>query len=130
MTPSEDLTPSTAPLVFVEWEDIQAHEDWNEDSEADTTCTLKSVGWLIEDSPKKLVIASTYDHENEKWANKFAISKLPPSVTRLAVTEIASEEKPIRHVPRPQEPEEDRHAPNPNHVARMWWTDGAIPGQP
>jgi len=83
-----EYTPDNAPLVFVEWEDIQAHEDWNEDSEADTTCTLKSVGWLIEDGPKKLVIASTYDYENEKWANKFAISKLPPNVVRLHVQEV------------------------------------------
>jgi hypothetical protein len=80
-----ELTPDSAPLVYVEWEDIQAHEDWNEVSDSDSTCTLKSVGWLIEDGPKKLVIAGTYDYENERWANKFAIGKLPPSVIRLRI---------------------------------------------
>ena len=129
MTPSEELTPTTAPLVFIEWEDIQAHEDWNDDSEENSTCTLKSVGWLIEDSPRKLVIAATYDYENEKWANKFAIPKLPPTVMTLRVVEDEAPQMNFRHVPRPID-DEDRHAPNPNKIDRMWVQDLGIPGQP
>lgn len=120
MTPSEELTPSTAPLVFIEWEDIQAHEDWNEDSEENSTATLKSVGWLIEDSPRKLVIAATYDYENEKWSNKFAIPKLPPTVVPLKIVE--DNDVPtvaFRHVPR--QADDDPH----------WISDSVlIPGQP
>jgi hypothetical protein len=129
MTPSEELTPSTAPLVFIEWEDIQAHEDWNDDSEENSTCTLKSVGWLIEDSPRKLVIAATYDYENEKWANKFAIPKLPPTVMTLRVVEDEAPQMNFRHVPRPID-DEDRHAPNQNKVDAFWHATSLIPGQP
>lgn len=134
----DDLTPTTAKIVFVEWEDIQSHEDWNEESDGNTTCSLKSIGWLIEDDDRKLVIAATYDHENERWANKFAIGKLPPEVTALTVTEgtrqptykdalsfedlIEKERDFFRHVPRriDEATEEERRALNPNHVSRVW----------
>lgn len=141
----DDLTPSTANIVYVEWEDIQSHEDWNEESEANTTCTLKSIGWLIEDDDRKLVIASTYDHENERWANKFAIGKLPPVITELTVVERTSDEfarflryagRVEGHVPRIDEPtESERLALNPNKTERdQFHTTVAcaheIPGQP
>ena len=84
---STPLTPSTAPFVTIEWEDIQSIEDWNEDSEVDDTCSLVTRGWLIEDTPKKYVIAGTYDYNNEKWAMKFAISKMHPIVRHLRVME-------------------------------------------
>lgn len=129
----DDLTPTTARAVFVEWEDIQSHEDWNEESEANTTCTLKSLGWLIEDDDRKIVIAMTYDYENARWANKFAIGKLPPVITPLVLVEPAllHSEAAFRHVPRPlHEPtEEERHALNPNRIgADQFHTTACIPG--
>jgi len=137
----DDLTPSTANIVYVEWEDIQSHEDWNEESEANTTCTLKSIGWLIEDDDRKLVIASTYDHENERWANKFAIGKLPPVVTELTIVErdrfqVRVTTRVTGYVPRIDEPTEaERRALNPNKTERdQFHTTVAcaheIPGQP
>jgi hypothetical protein len=137
----DDLTPSTANIVYVEWEDIQSHEDWNEESEANTTCTLKSIGWLIEDDDRKLVIASTYDHENERWANKFAIGKLPPVITELTVVERERFQARVTnrvtgYVPRIDEPtESERRAVNPNKTERdQFHTTVAcaneIPGQP
>jgi hypothetical protein len=137
----DDLTPSTANIVYVEWEDIQSHEDWNEESEANTTCTLKSIGWLIEDDDRKLVIASTYDHENERWANKFAIGKLPPVVTELTIVErdrfqVRVTNRVTGYVPRIDEPTEaERRAVNPNKTERDQFhttvaTANEIPGQP
>lgn len=128
MTPcGDDLNPTTAQPVFVEWEDIQNHEDWNDESETNSTCSLKSIGFLIEDDDRKIVIAMTYDYENERWANKFAIGKLPPVVVKLNVTE-ATPLLAVRHVPRPQE---DRMAPNPNKMERdQFHQTLAIPGQP
>jgi hypothetical protein len=137
----DDLTPSTANIVYVEWEDIQSHEDWNEESEANTTCTLKSIGWLIEDDDRKLVIASTYDHENERWANKFAIGKLPPVVTELTIVErdrfqVRVTNRVTGYVPRIDEPTEaERRAVNPNKTERDQFhttvaTAHEIPGQP
>jgi hypothetical protein len=135
----DDLTPSTAQAVFVEWEDIQSHEDWNDESEANTTCSLKSMGWLIEDDDRKIVIAMTYDYENERWANKFAIGKLPPVITDLVVMERTTLDlgcgpvPALRHVPRRlDEPtEEERRALNPNKIERdQFHTTISIPGQP
>jgi hypothetical protein len=132
MTPSEELTPSTARFVTIEWEDIQSIEDWNDDTEINDTCSLVTRGWLIEDTPKKYVIAGTYDYTNEKWAMKFAISKMQPIVVNLVVEEDHGSGAPqmnFRHVPRPID-DEDRHAPNPNKIDRMWVQDLGIPGQP
>lgn len=80
MKKHDELTPSDAPLVSVEWEDITGLDNWNEDDGPFQPTSIKSVGWLIEDGPKWLVIARDYDHTNEKWSSIVVIPKLPPVV--------------------------------------------------
>ncbi len=76
----DELTPADSPLVSVEWEDITGLDNWNEDDGPFQPTSIKSVGWLIEDGPKWLVIARDYDHTNEKWSSIVVIPKLPPVV--------------------------------------------------
>ena len=76
----DEMTPTDAPLVSVEWEDITGLDNWNEDDGPFQPTSIKSVGWLIEDGPKWLVIARDYDHTNEKWSSIVVIPRLPPVV--------------------------------------------------
>ena len=76
----DEMTPADAPLVSVEWEDITGLDNWNEDDGPFQPTSIKSVGWLIEDGPKWLVIARDYDHTNEKWSSIVVIPRLPPVV--------------------------------------------------
>jgi hypothetical protein len=80
---SEDITPSTAVKVLVEWEDITSMENWNENDGPFQPTSILSIGWLIEDNSKWMTIARDYDHTNSKWADIVIIPKLPPVVTPL-----------------------------------------------
>ena len=79
----EELTPNSAKLVLVEWEDITGLDNWNEDDGPFQPTSIVSVGWLLEDNPKWMTIARDYDHTNAKWAAVVVIPKLPPVVKEL-----------------------------------------------
>lgn len=74
------LTPETARLVVVAWEDIVQYQDWNEWSESHDTLTVKTVGWLIEETPRKIVVAGSYNYADEQWADLHAFPKMPPEL--------------------------------------------------
>lgn len=74
------LTPETARLVLVSWEDIVQYADWNEWSDAHDTLTVKTVGWLVEETARKIVIASSYNYADEQWSDLHAFPKMPPEI--------------------------------------------------
>ena len=76
-----ELTPETAPVVRIDWWDIVTADSWNEDEEDTTPATLVDLGWLLEDNPKWIRIATTYDHDSGRWARFRLIPKLPPEIT-------------------------------------------------
>lgn len=85
MSSYRHLTPVDIPLTIVEWEDIQEYPDWNEESEEHTTATELQAGWVIEDTPKALKIASGYSYAEGKWTGINTIPKLPPNVIELGI---------------------------------------------
>ena len=80
MNPWRELTPATAPVVRVEWYDIVSADSWNDDEENATPATLVDVGWLLEDNPKWIRIATTYDYDSCRWARFRLLPKMPPEV--------------------------------------------------
>ena len=79
-----ELTPTTAPVVRVEWHDIVTADSWNEDEEDATPVALVDVGWLLEDNVRWIRIAGTYDYDSGKWARFRLIPKLPPTILPAA----------------------------------------------
>ena len=99
--PWDDLTPATAKMVFVEWDDFTMVENWNTDEDVDH-CSLKSVGWIMEDNDIRAVVARTYDYDNQKWAEFLVLPKTPPTITpiEMATKEVSevAKKKPPRKV--------------------------------
>lgn len=65
MSAWSDLTPDNCRVVVVEWDDITAVESWNEEEMVEAT-RVHTVGWMLEDSPQRLVIASSW--RSDGWA--------------------------------------------------------------
>ena len=83
MSKYDEMTPKDRPVVSVEWEDITHFSAWNEDEDEISTTSIVNVGWLLDEDDKQIVIASTYDYDNEKWADYHAFPKIPAEVTVL-----------------------------------------------
>ena len=79
MSDFSGMTPSNTDIVVVEWEDIQSADNWNDD-EVPETYGAKSVGWLLEDSAKHVILATSYSDDDERWSGYLTIPKLPPTV--------------------------------------------------
>lgn len=79
MSDWDSLCPADCPVVRVEWVDITEYSQWNEDEDVQTTDVV-TVGWLLEDSTQRVVVAGTYSYTDEKWASVVAFPKHPPEV--------------------------------------------------
>jgi len=77
------LTPETAPIVRVEWSDITMHDEWNEKTTELGDSKIVSVGWLIRESEKDIVICKSYDYDAGEWSEYVFFPKAEPSVERL-----------------------------------------------
>ena len=77
----ENLTPKTAEKVVVEYSDITMVDNWNEVKDVDES-QLTTIGWLLEDSEKRIVLASTYDYSEDRWASFTIIPRHPPEIIR------------------------------------------------
>lgn len=84
-----ELTPDTAPLVRVDWEDIYMSDNWHE-NETVQPVESTTVGYLLLDTPSMIVVASSYDWRNEQWGTVHAISKATPSISMLGVERVRS----------------------------------------
>ena len=72
----EHKTPENCMHVVVTWRDIRDISSWSEEEDVRCCRKLQSVGWLLYEGPDPLepeyeilVIAATYDHEDERWAD-------------------------------------------------------------
>lgn len=90
----EGLTPKNAKPVVVGWDDIKNTPAWNE-AEDVNSATMSNIGWLIEDSATRIVIATGYDWDDGRWCEFVTFSKRVPEVTALPL-----ERAPERRVPR------------------------------
>jgi hypothetical protein len=79
----DHLKPSEVKKVTVEWQDIRSISAWNEDEEDFTPLTAVCIGWILFDCETHLVIASSYDYDNEQWADYHIMPKTPPQVVFL-----------------------------------------------
>ena len=80
----DHLNPSNTPIVEIRWEDIYFDDSWDEDSDGmvqPKECI--TVGYLLEDSPTKVVVGSTYDFNGEKWATIHAIPRVSPEAAAV-----------------------------------------------
>lgn len=68
---------SEAPLVTIQWYDIQDDDDWNDEGAGDAfyAAHCVSTGWKIFEDKWVLVIARTYSEDEETWSEKRAIPK-------------------------------------------------------
>ena len=80
MSRYDAMTPKDCHVVVVEWEDITHFSAWNESEDDITTTTISTLGWLLEENDKHVVVASTYDHDSEQWADYHAFPKIPATV--------------------------------------------------
>ena len=78
----DDLTPKTAPIVLVDWADITTISNWNSIDEV-TDTDLLSVGFLLEESPQRIVIASSYDYSEDRWADFTVFPKKQQEISRI-----------------------------------------------
>ena len=76
MNPWNEKTPKNCLRVKVTWRDIRDVSSWTEDEEVRCCRHLESTGWLLHDGADPgdpgyeiLVIAATYDWEDERWAD-------------------------------------------------------------
>lgn len=77
------LTPETAKLVRVDWEDIYFADNWGEDDEDVQPVESTTVGYLLEETPTMIVLGSSYDWRAGRWGTVHAISKMEPRVTEI-----------------------------------------------
>lgn len=82
----DHLTPLNTRPVLVRWEDIVAADNWNEDDILQPI-EVVTLGWLLEDSPTQMVIASTYNYKEEQWATLHALPKVMPTVEDIPAWE-------------------------------------------
>ena len=74
------LHPGNTPIVKVQWSDILFMDNWGEDDESVQPVESATVGYLLEDSPTIVVVASSYDYREERWASIHAFPKAPPEI--------------------------------------------------
>lgn len=74
--PGTDKTPANTVHVVVSWRDIRDVSNWDEDGEVRCSRNLQTIGWLLYEGPDPaepdydiLVIAKTYDYDEERWAD-------------------------------------------------------------
>ena len=59
------VAPDTAPLVRVDWEDIQTTDRWEDDEVH--TAEATSVGYLVSETPSEVVLAGAYSWQDGQW---------------------------------------------------------------
>ena len=74
------LHPGNTPIVKVQWQDIMFLDNWGDEDETVQPVESATVGYLLEDSPTLVVIASSYDYRAERWASIHAFPKSPPEI--------------------------------------------------
>ena len=79
---SNDLTPATAELVFVDWEDIVMDDKWNDDNEEVQPRECTTTGWKISEDAACIRVASTYNWHDQEWATVHTFSKAEPVVKK------------------------------------------------
>jgi len=81
--------PDNTQIVGIKWRDIQYVDNWNEDDEVAPARHLLTIGYLLyvgpdpKDSAHSItVIAGTYNHDADKWAD---FTVFPSTVIRETV---------------------------------------------
>ena len=78
------LTPANAPVVVIEWQDIQTHDSWNDDEVPETYGAL-SVGWLLESTNTRIVLGTSYSYDDDRWSGFITFPVLPPVAVEVGV---------------------------------------------
>ena len=77
------LNPGNTPIIVVSWQDIVFNDVWGEDDDTVQPIESATVGYLLEDSPTVIVIASSYDFRAERWGSVHAFPKSPPEIVMI-----------------------------------------------
>ncbi len=63
--------PKARPLLIVTWYDAVASIGWADDHAGDNLQTVKSVGWLVSDTAKHIILAAdVYPNPSERGTNR------------------------------------------------------------
>jgi hypothetical protein len=76
-------TPALADLVEIRWSDIVTDDAWGDDEGPLHPVESLTVGYLLEETPTMIVIASSYDFRAETWGTKHSFPKNPPEITTI-----------------------------------------------
>lgn len=74
------LHPGNTPIVKVKWQDILFLDNWGEEDESVQPVESATVGYLLEDTPTTIVVASSFDYRNDRWSTIHAFPKSPPEI--------------------------------------------------
>ena len=71
-------------LVLVTWNDAQDHsEQWVPEADAtvfsESTCTIKSTGFLVKSTDKYMTLAGDWDAEDKNWGR---LTKIPAGMVK------------------------------------------------
>ena len=94
MTGDWPKSPTDAKQGTVAWYDIVATENWN-DEEIPDYITVWTSGWLLEDTPQCLRIASSYNWEDEKWSDIHTFPKGLPEFVQSPLSKTRNRGEPI-----------------------------------
>lgn len=76
-------SPIDTRLVIVDWRDIVEYDDWNSTEGDHSDVTVSTVGWLLEQKPQSITIASTFRYEDSRWAGIHVFPTAPPEIREV-----------------------------------------------
>lgn len=75
------------PKVYVTWKDACSHDQWTDVEDVDDTVpVIESVGWLLDQSDKRIVMALNYDEHNQQVSCVMVIPKV--FVERIVIVDL------------------------------------------
>lgn len=80
------LTPINAKFIQLDWEDIVLDDGWDGEGTPVHVKECSTRGYLIVEHPAYVVLAGTYDWNDEVWGTMHAVSLAKPTIRNLKVT--------------------------------------------
>ena len=77
------LSPDLCSVVTVEWSDIASYDNWNEASGSFCSYDACTTGWLLAETEKDVIIASSYNNDDGTWGNIHVFPKRIPMVREV-----------------------------------------------
>ena len=77
------MNPNTAKLVRVNWHDYISVSNWNDEDDDIRPPAISSIGYLIEETPTEIIVATSYNWDDDRWSDFTAFPKTPPEIQEI-----------------------------------------------